>query len=159
MTRVHILLFDVMAELAFPALLCVKQNTAYEMRISDWSSDVCSSDLIGVRAVDDVGLRATPGNDEWPEVVLVLEHRRRPLRFVPAADARTGDEQLAFVDEKRATVERQPEVRDRIVDMQCRARPHVNRQARDAHPFRNFCQVLVRHLPGERKNTRLNSSH
>src|SRR3546814_4096016 len=23
-----------------------KQNTAYEMRISDWSSDVCSSDLI-----------------------------------------------------------------------------------------------------------------
>src|SRR3546814_9925789 len=29
----------------------VKQKTAYEMRISDWSSDVCSSDLkkIGVR--------------------------------------------------------------------------------------------------------------
>src|SRR3546814_7949662 len=24
-----------------------KQNTAYEMRISDWSSDVCSSDLTG----------------------------------------------------------------------------------------------------------------
>src|SRR3546814_2255198 len=32
-------------------LLCIffffKQKTAYEMRISDWSSDVCSSDLIG----------------------------------------------------------------------------------------------------------------
>src|SRR3546814_2876649 len=32
------------------ALLCIiifffKQKTAYEMRISDWSSDVCSSDL------------------------------------------------------------------------------------------------------------------
>src|SRR3546814_6900124 len=26
-----------------------KQKTAYEMRISDWSSDVCSSDLSGVR--------------------------------------------------------------------------------------------------------------
>src|SRR3546814_9114459 len=25
-----------------------KQKTAYEMRISDWSSDVCSSDLKGV---------------------------------------------------------------------------------------------------------------
>src|SRR3546814_1375908 len=25
---------------------CFKQNTAYEMRISDWSSDVCSSDLL-----------------------------------------------------------------------------------------------------------------
>src|SRR3546814_1387112 len=27
-----------------------KQKTAYEMRISDWSSDVCSSDLENVRA-------------------------------------------------------------------------------------------------------------
>src|SRR3546814_14060094 len=26
-----------------------KQKTAYEMRISDWSSDVCSSDLAGER--------------------------------------------------------------------------------------------------------------
>src|SRR3546814_4347527 len=36
-----------------PVLLyCVfcffKQKTAYEMRISDWSSDVCSSDLAGI---------------------------------------------------------------------------------------------------------------
>src|SRR3546814_2035793 len=27
------------------ALFFIKQKTAYEMRISDWSSDVCSSDL------------------------------------------------------------------------------------------------------------------
>src|SRR3546814_21083943 len=27
-----------------------KQKTAYEMRISDWSSDVCSSDLLGLMA-------------------------------------------------------------------------------------------------------------
>src|SRR3546814_7512547 len=41
-----------------------KQKTAYEMRISDWSSDVCSSDLIGEvevlaqvhEKVDDLGL-------------------------------------------------------------------------------------------------------
>src|SRR3546814_13221120 len=33
-----------------------KQKTAYEMRISDWSSDVCSSDLIGTlaRALSDM---------------------------------------------------------------------------------------------------------
>src|SRR3546814_9781665 len=34
-----------------------KQKTAYEMRISDWSSDVCSSDLLAARQrilVDDV---------------------------------------------------------------------------------------------------------
>src|SRR3546814_4358821 len=27
-----------------------KQKTAYEVRISDWSSDVCSSDLVGTMA-------------------------------------------------------------------------------------------------------------
>src|SRR3546814_19831316 len=36
-----------------------KQKTAYEMRISDWSSDVCSSDLNQV-AINDL----FPGNDE-----------------------------------------------------------------------------------------------
>src|SRR3546814_6839579 len=33
--------------------LFLKQKTAYEMRISDWSSDVCSSDLL--RTMADVG--------------------------------------------------------------------------------------------------------
>src|SRR3546814_11883783 len=31
-----------------------KQKTAYEMRISDWSSDVCSSDLLAKPFGDDV---------------------------------------------------------------------------------------------------------
>src|SRR3546814_5246615 len=31
-------------------IFCFKQNTAYELRISDWSSDVCSSDLRGTEA-------------------------------------------------------------------------------------------------------------
>src|SRR3546814_10859426 len=30
-------------------IFCFKQMTAYEMRISDWSSDVCSSDLLVVK--------------------------------------------------------------------------------------------------------------
>src|SRR3546814_5048326 len=30
-----------------------KQKTAYEMRISDWSSDVCSSDLVVVAMLDE----------------------------------------------------------------------------------------------------------
>src|SRR3546814_3848028 len=29
-----------------------KQKTEYEMRISDWSSDVCSSDLLRTRAIE-----------------------------------------------------------------------------------------------------------
>src|SRR3546814_10750632 len=36
-----------------------KQKTAYEMRISDWSSDVCSSDLIAVAAT--AAASANPG--------------------------------------------------------------------------------------------------
>src|SRR3546814_1394020 len=32
----------------FFAFFFFKQKTAYEMRISDWSSDVCSSDLIQI---------------------------------------------------------------------------------------------------------------
>src|SRR3546814_6204996 len=38
--------------LMFYLFFFFKQKTAYEMRISDWSSDVCSSDLIGEWARD-----------------------------------------------------------------------------------------------------------
>src|SRR3546814_6103294 len=34
-----------MFEWAYSTVFFFKQKTAYEMRISDWSSDVCSSDL------------------------------------------------------------------------------------------------------------------
>src|SRR3546814_4646558 len=33
-------------------LFFFKQKTAYEMRISDWSSDVCSSDLVRARQIE-----------------------------------------------------------------------------------------------------------
>src|SRR3546814_1486682 len=35
-----------------------KQKTAYEMRISDWSSDVCSSDLVAAAGAERVLHRA-----------------------------------------------------------------------------------------------------
>src|SRR3546814_10796373 len=37
-----------------------KQKTAYEMRISDWSSDVCSSDLAATPPGGGRGLRQRP---------------------------------------------------------------------------------------------------
>src|SRR3546814_7878281 len=43
-----------------------KQKTAYEMRISDWSSDVCSSDLIPA-------YRAAPAGKAAAPVVLVVQ--------------------------------------------------------------------------------------
>src|SRR3546814_4545366 len=39
-------------EKLFLVFFLFKQKTAYEMRISDWSSDVCSSDLIRQRATE-----------------------------------------------------------------------------------------------------------
>src|SRR3546814_2428841 len=39
-----------------------KQKTAYDMRISDWSSDVCSSDLNKAQRSED--LRSHPDEDE-----------------------------------------------------------------------------------------------
>src|SRR3546814_8307928 len=51
----YFILFLVISILAV-VIMCVdlfffffKQKTAYEMRISDWSSDVCSSDLRAIR--------------------------------------------------------------------------------------------------------------
>src|SRR3546814_1482602 len=40
-----VLFYSVLYYLHFIVFFFFKQKTAYEMRISDWSSDVCSSDL------------------------------------------------------------------------------------------------------------------
>src|SRR3546814_9380924 len=42
-----------------------KQKTAYEMRISDWSSDVCSSDLLDALRGRLLGVRNFRGYPEW----------------------------------------------------------------------------------------------
>src|SRR3546814_4595732 len=62
-----------------------KQKTAYEMRISDWSSDVCSSDLIETVAHN------TP--DKIHTIVIDPATGRRPhhCRAVAAALALEGD--------------------------------------------------------------------
>src|SRR3546814_3042220 len=53
-----------------------KQKTAYEMRISDWSSDVCSSDLAGHPAPGRRGAGAARGPGGPP-------HRPRRTPAVP----------------------------------------------------------------------------
>src|SRR3546814_7958137 len=42
-----------------------KQKTAYEMRISDWSSDVCSSDLHRVGDLEKFGSCKSAGIHSW----------------------------------------------------------------------------------------------
>src|SRR3546814_2328497 len=62
-------------------VFCFKQKTAYEVRISDWSSDVCSSDLCAHRAKADIG------GEIDPEVA----RRLAEAGFAVAARARLGD--------------------------------------------------------------------
>src|SRR3546814_6011183 len=56
---------------------CFKQKTAYELRISDWSSDVCSSDLIqmGGRASSEQIRQATL--DSIRAIMLIRAYRMR----------------------------------------------------------------------------------
>src|SRR3546814_5168354 len=88
---------------SFVCVFFFKQKTAYEMRISDWSSDVCSSDLY-----DD--LRAA-----MPEVEIV----EVPAARVSLADAvssylfnaqlvslPTGEQALVLPEEARANADR-----------------------------------------------------
>src|SRR3546814_9833178 len=73
-----------------------KQKTAYEMRISDWSSDVCSSDLCAVATEH---MRITPGRvilapgDAHIRVVRLgggaairLDRQRVPSGCMPSVD-------------------------------------------------------------------------
>src|SRR3546814_7863751 len=59
-----------------------KQKTAYEMRISDWSSDVCSSDLLAA--------------------AIGIQRRDRIVLAVGAAFATIEDVVGGKVDERRA---------------------------------------------------------
>src|SRR3546814_97710 len=52
---------------------CFKQKTAYEMRISDWSSDVCSSDLFASAGKDFAVLAAAARQKGFKAVPLGLK--------------------------------------------------------------------------------------
>src|SRR3546814_19427956 len=71
-------------------LFCFKQKTAYEMRISDWSSDVCSSDL----ARGEIG-------------ELARHHRLHDHPGDLAGDAREGVDRLAELLALRGVLQRQ----------------------------------------------------
>src|SRR3546814_1060348 len=92
-------------------LFFFKQKTAYEMRISDWSSDVCSSDLDAAALdyrhdiVDDeiarerIGLNLEFGFDRqrFGLFQILRELREVDRRAVPADDAGGAYHQLVLL--------------------------------------------------------------
>src|SRR3546814_8913720 len=70
---------------------CFKQKTAYELRISDWSSDVCSSDLLSLhRRTEQWPDRAGKARKEgvgqerdWRTAQKILAHAPSPILLVP----------------------------------------------------------------------------
>src|SRR3546814_6431388 len=80
-----------------------KQKTAYEMRISDWSSDVCSSDLF-------------PSKIHW------LGRRKFEQRVFPAADKlilNTPETRKLFLARKLTTEEKSTRSEERRVGKEC----------------------------------------
>src|SRR3546814_12739244 len=91
----------------------VKQKTAYEMRISDWSSDVCSSDLeeCGAIECDELGDHAREAGlvlDTCGELVAVglgrLDEVFLVQRLVRAGVARFKQQTLPLLDHDVAVV-------------------------------------------------------
>src|SRR3546814_3714833 len=120
-----------------------KQKTAYEMRISDWSSDVCSSDLLdrvlgqvrhAVHGVVDADAVPVDGGRLRQLVLEVHED----LLALARADRRPG--------------------RDAVVEPGARRRLAGWQKLRLAGPGGEEAR-LGRLREGDRKSTRLNSSH
>src|SRR3546814_6887960 len=122
-----------------------KQKTAYEMRISDWSSDVCSSDLLAAGGVDVVAARASHRRDHAGAVEQLLE----------AAD---GFLVRTLETRARERVERDQVDLGRVLHLH----PALEVAHQPQQPARVFGLVVhALHqgvFEGDRKSTRLNSS-
>src|SRR3546814_6996723 len=97
-----------------------KHKTAYELRISDWSSDVCSSDLeileIGIARIDE---------DRAADRVAPEHGALRPLQNFDARDHRGIESEIVRL---RGTVDTVDIDRHRLLD----AARAADRGARDA---------------------------
>src|SRR3546814_3111035 len=136
---------------------CFKQKTAYEMRISDWSSYVCSSDLFGdepalapIIAVEGEHQPEYPDDDQRriqddpPQPVLALD----PFLVLVGPD-----ERLLVIDEKARHHEQAGHQKDHENDM--RGFDPKHRRPQKTCQFHRLSAANAL----DRKSTRLNSSH
>src|SRR3546814_9913133 len=81
-----------------------KQKTAYDMRISDWSSDVCSSDLGRNRGKGEVGvIRCEPNEDNEGNQPNTHNKEAKNVReFVKALREEVKPDGVAYKEENRS---------------------------------------------------------
>src|SRR3546814_6837139 len=125
-----------MLEICCSFFFCFKQKTAYEMRISDWSSDVCSSDLVlcDLRRLVIADLGRERGD----------EHQRAVHQFVDAGKIGLDPDDAMFGEARHADAQQ--------LDRAQYVRPD---QRLEDIEFEMALQAAHR----DRKSTRLNSSH
>src|SRR3546814_6058278 len=116
----------------FVDMFFFKQKTAYELRISDWSSDVCSSDLTGLGGRIDISMLESMA--EWMSYPLYysFDGASPPPRNGASHSTIYPYGPFAAGDGKTVMLGLQNE-----------------------REWQVFCQTVLR----DRKSTRLNSSH
>src|SRR3546814_7885113 len=120
-----------------------KQKTAYDMRISDWSSDVCSSDLSGARG-------AAPGD------LYIFLHMARHRVFEREGTTLFTRAPISFTTAALGGEIALPGLDGRKHDIAIPAGIQSGKQLRQRGAG---MPVLNGRGPGDRKSTRLNSSH
>src|SRR3546814_10580306 len=123
-----------------------KQKTAYEMRISDWSSDVCSSDLS----------EGTRRKRRWPERTGRTRQQGREGRHAQGGEGQ-GRRRAEQAEDDAADVRGS----DRRAQLSRRADLGAMEEAQQVRDRSGSGAGQARRgsLRADRKSTRLNSSH
>src|SRR5213075_308663 len=85
-----------------------KQKTAYEITRRDWSSDVCSSDLLGEalrRISEGAAMIRTKGEAGTGDIVNAVTHMRAVFGAIRQLQTLRGDELYSAAKEHRAPYE------------------------------------------------------
>src|SRR3546814_9695497 len=155
-----------MCELVF---FFFKQKTAYEMRISDWSSDVCSSDLLNARGSSDLSMLELgwqkflgreyrlkqPHGLDRPLLVDAsggAAHGAHFTRCLPLSEDRILIEDVQLSELSGLDADEAGKRIDAYLARRGWAKARREREAAGAHPLAIGGDL-------DRKSTRLNSSH
>src|SRR3546814_526008 len=155
-----------------------KQKTAYEMRISDWSSDVCSSDLLGA-----IGLMDTPREAARTAIAKLRELGIGRMIMISGDHQKVAESIAAEVGIDEAWGDLMPDQKvDAIRDLKAEQPVAMVGDGVNDAPAMAIATVGIAmgaagsdvaletadvalmaddlaHLPLDRKSTRLNSSH